>query len=250
MVEARLLPVEEYARIRRAHGDRMSIRATARGFHHSRRKILEVLRKSEPKGYACRKPAPKLDPVKPIIDRIMAEDEAAQRKQRHTMAQIFRRLVQEHEQEGRYDQVRRYLTERISSGVASGRRSSRWSMPQAKGQSAISGISGATCLRAVARCRCCWSPGRIRTVRSPSRCPASAPGPFCTASLKVSRSSARSPRELSWDNPTTVARAMPRGRKRKFNDGYLALALASHYDFEPLCCMPAGGNKKRTSRTG
>jgi transposase len=102
MGEARMLTVEEYARIRRAYRDGMSIREIARRFHHSRRKIREVLREPEPKGYTRRKPAraPKLDPVKPIIDAILAEDESAPPKQRHTAAQIFRRLVAEEEYTG------------------------------------------------------------------------------------------------------------------------------------------------------
>ena len=106
-----MLTVEDYARIRRAYRDEMSIRAIARRFHHSRRKIREVLREPEPKGYTRRKPAraPKLDPVKPLIDEILQADERAPWKQRHTAAQIFRRLVKEAGYTGGYDQVRRYV---------------------------------------------------------------------------------------------------------------------------------------------
>jgi hypothetical protein len=38
-----MVTVDEYARIRRAHRDGMTIRALAKQFHHSRRKIREIL---------------------------------------------------------------------------------------------------------------------------------------------------------------------------------------------------------------
>ena len=38
-----MLTVEDYARIRRAHRDALSVRAIARKFHHSRRKVREAL---------------------------------------------------------------------------------------------------------------------------------------------------------------------------------------------------------------
>jgi hypothetical protein len=47
---------------------------------------------------------------------------------------------------------------------------------------------------------------------------------------------------LWWDNPTTVAARLLVGRQRQLNDRYQA--LASHYNFEPLFCMPARGNEK------
>ena len=50
------------------------------------------------------------------------------------------------------------------------------------------------------------------------------------------------PREVWWDNPKTVATAILKGRNRTLNERYAA--LASHYAFEPLFCMPARGNEK------
>ena len=109
-----MLTVDDYGRIRRAHRDGMSIRAIARMFHHSRRKIREVLAQPEPRPYARGKdpPAPKLGPFHAIIDGILVADEEAPRKQRHTRAQIFRRLWDEHGYRGGYDAVRRYVGKR------------------------------------------------------------------------------------------------------------------------------------------
>ena len=46
-----MLTVEDYRQIRNAHRDGMSVRAIARTYHHSRRKIRQVLQESEPQPY-------------------------------------------------------------------------------------------------------------------------------------------------------------------------------------------------------
>jgi hypothetical protein len=45
-----------------------------------------------------------------------------------------------------------------------------------------------------------------------------------------------------WDNPKTVATAILTGRERIINERYAA--LASHFAFDPLYCMPRSGNEK------
>ena len=49
-------------------------------------------------------------------------------------------------------------------------------------------------------------------------------------------------REGWWDNPRTVAIGILRGRERQMNVRYAA--LASHYGFEPLFCMPRVATEK------
>ena len=44
-----MLTVDDYGKIRIAHRDGMSIRAIARTFGHSRRKVREVLANAQPK---------------------------------------------------------------------------------------------------------------------------------------------------------------------------------------------------------
>ena len=106
-----MLTVDDYAKIRLAHRDGMSIREIARTFGHSRRKVREILAHPQPKPYTRTKPppAPVLGPFHPVIDAILAEDEDAPPKQRHTAMQLFRRLRDEHAYPGGYDQVRRYV---------------------------------------------------------------------------------------------------------------------------------------------
>ena len=50
------------------------------------------------------------------------------------------------------------------------------------------------------------------------------------------------PKEVWWDNPKTVATLILLGRQRQIHPRYTA--LASHYAFNPLFCMPARGNEK------
>ncbi len=50
------------------------------------------------------------------------------------------------------------------------------------------------------------------------------------------------PKEVWWDNPKTVATLILLGRERRLHPRYAA--LASHYIFNPLFCMPARGNEK------
>jgi hypothetical protein len=50
------------------------------------------------------------------------------------------------------------------------------------------------------------------------------------------------PKEVWWDNPKTVATAILKGRERTINERYAA--LASHFAFDPLYCMPRSGNEK------
>ena len=106
-----MLTVDDYGQIRRAHRDGMSLRAIARTFHHSRHKIREALACPEPRPYTRTQDprAPKLGSLKPLVDEILKADEEAPRKQRHTAAQIFRRLQRERGYAGGYDQVRRYV---------------------------------------------------------------------------------------------------------------------------------------------
>ena len=50
------------------------------------------------------------------------------------------------------------------------------------------------------------------------------------------------PKEVWWDNPRTVATLIHLGRERQLQPRYAA--MASHYVFAPLFCMPARGNEK------
>jgi transposase len=235
-----MLTVDDYARIRRAYRDGISIREIARRFHHARRKVREALARAEPEPYRrSQEPAaPKLGQFKARIEEILAADEAAPRKQRHRATQIFRRLVEEGYQGG-YDQVRRYVAKRRRR-----QRETFIPLDHDPGQ------------RVEADFGHIWvdfPEGRRRVpvlllTWAFSYCP------FAIA-LPTERTEAILhgmvegfeffgcvPREVWWDNPTTVAVQIRTGRQRQLHGRYAA--LASHYAFDPLFCMPARGNEK------
>ena len=236
-----MLTVDDYGQIRRAHRDGMSLRAIARTFHHSRRKIREALACPEPQGYRRTKDpaAPKLGPFQPIIDEILKVDEQAPRKQRHTAAQIFRRLHREHGYAGSYGQVRRY--------VGKHRRDQRETfIPLAHdpgqrlecdfGHIAVDFPDGR---RQVPVFVSVWSYSNCPFVLAT---PTERTEAILAGMVEAFEFFGGVPREVWWDNPTTVVTKIFKGRERKPHDRYAA--LASHYTFDPLFCMPACGNEK------
>ena len=86
--------MDDYAKFRTAHRDGMTIRQIARSFHVSRRKVRDALASPEPTPYTRTKPppAPVLGPFTAIIDQVLRDDRDAPPKQRHSAAQLFRRL--------------------------------------------------------------------------------------------------------------------------------------------------------------
>jgi len=236
-----MLTVEDYGRIRRAYRDGMSIRETARRFHHSRRKVRQALAEPQPRPYTRTKPTycPVLGPFKPIIDRILKDDDTAPRKQRHTAAQIHRRLQTEHGYPGSYDQVRRYIASQhkrhretfIPLSHDAGQR-----MEADFGHIYVDFPEGR---RQVPVLLCTWAySNRPFAIALPSeRVEAVLAGMVAAFEFFGCV-----PREVWWDNPKTVVKELLKGRQRRMNPYYAA--LASHYTFEPLFCMPAKGNEK------
>jgi len=241
-----MLTVDDYAKIRLAHRDGMSIRAIARTFGHSRRKVRQVLACPQPEPYTRRKPppAPVLGTFHPVIDAILADDEQAPPKQRHTAMQLYCRLRDEYGYPGGYDQVRRYVGKR--------RRDRRETFIPLAHDPGV-------------RLECDF--GHIRVDFPDGRRPvavliaawAYSNYPFALA-LPTERTEAILagmvaaldffgcvPREVWWDNPTTVVAQIFKGRDRRPNERYAA--LASHYAFEALFCMPARGNEKPHAET-
>src|SRR5262249_38145873 len=116
-----MLTVDDYAKIRLARRDGMSIREIARAFGHSRRKVREGLANAQPKPYTRSKPPPTPSPrtnprpapvrgSSPAVTAAApAEAEPPPPKQRPPAMQLFRGLRDEHGYRGGYDQVRRYV---------------------------------------------------------------------------------------------------------------------------------------------
>ena len=104
--------VEDYAAVRQfVFVEGKSRREAARVFGLHRETVSKICRFSVPPGYVRQKPPekPKLGPVTPVIEAILAADVTAPPKQRHTAKRIFERLKAEHGYTGGYSVVKDYV---------------------------------------------------------------------------------------------------------------------------------------------
>jgi transposase len=236
-----VLTVDDYGAIRRARRDGMSIREIARRFGHTRKTVRHVLSHAEPppSTRTRERVAPRLGPVQELIDQILRDDEDAPPKQRHTAAQLFRRLRDEYGYVGGYAQVQRYVRQH--------RR------PQRETFIPLGHLPGQRLEADFGHIHVDFPDGR-RLVPFLVTTWAYSNAPFVVA-MPFERTEAvlegmvlaleffgMVPKEVWWDNPKTVATLILQGRERRVHSQYAA--LASHYVFDPLFCMPARGNEK------
>jgi transposase len=236
-----MLTVEDYCKIRIAHRDGMSIRQIALRFHHSRRKVRQVLEESEPRPYTLppERPAPQLGPYKAVLEQILEEDRQAPRKQRHTAAKLYRRLRDEHGYPGGYDQVRRYVGR---LGRAQRETFIPLTHPPGRRLEADFGhiyVDFPQGRQPVSVLLLTWSHSGYRFAVA---LPSEQTEAILAGMVQGFEFFGCVPWEVWWDNPTTVATAILEGRQRKVQPRYAA--LASHYCFDPRFCMPARGNEK------
>ena len=233
----------DYLEIRKAHAAGESIRSIAARLGHCHKSVKRAIRSQtgEPLPYTRTKAVgyPKLGPFVAIIGQILREDESAPRKQRHHAKRIYQRLKAEHGYEGSYYPVRRYVASLGHSNRetfmrldhAPGRR-----MEFDFGQVAVDFADGRRTVDV------------LSGVWTYSNCPflLALPSQRIESILEgMSRAFeffGAVPREVWWDNPKAVAIEILRGRDRTLNPSYAA--LASHYRFDPLFCMPAKGQEK------
>lgn len=236
-----MLTVDDYAQIRQARREGLSIRQLAKQFGHSHTTILKALVQAEPVPYTLAKPrsAPVFDRFRAIVDEILAQDRIAPPKQRHTAKQIHRRLISEHGYAGSYHPIQRYLKQHRLE-----RRETFIPLEHPPGHRLEADFG---------HIYVDFPSGRrqvpvLVTTWSYSNCP------FAVA-LPTERTEAVLhglveafaffgcvPHELWWDNPKTVATYVFQGRQRTLHPRYAA--LASHYNFTPRFCMPATPTEK------
>jgi transposase len=238
-----MLTVYDYLDIRSAHARGESVRSIAKRLRHAQKTIRKVIAcpSGQPPGYRRSQPTecPKLGAVIPVIEQILKDDEQAPRKQRHTAMRLFQRLVKEHQYTGGYDQVRRYVAqirhrERETFVPLEHRPGVRLECDF--GHIHVDYPDGR---RLVSVLVACWSFSQgLFLMKLPNeRTESVLHGLVCALGFFD-----LAPRELWWDNPKTVAWAIHRGRQRLLNAHFAA--LASHYRFAPLFCMPAKGQEK------
>jgi transposase len=233
--------VDDYAKFRAAHRDGMTIRPIARSFHVSRRKVREALASPEPRPYTRTQPppAPVLGPFTAIIDQVLRDDRDAPPKQRHTAAQLFRRLQEGHGYHGSYPTVRRY--------VAAHRRTAPPTFiplahPPGHRLEADFGhihVDFPDGRRPVPVLVTVWAYSNAPFVIV---LPTERTEAILHGMVRALEFFAAVPREVWWDNPRTIATLVLRGRQRQVHPRYAA--LANHYAFEARFCLPAQAHEK------
>ena len=236
-----VVTVDDYGAIRRARRDGMTIRQIARQFGHSRSTVRHALKHAEPhpEPLIRNRSAPKLGPFQAVIDQILVDDEDAPPKQRHTAAQIFRRLHDEHGYRGGYAQVQRYLRKHrrrhketfIPLGHLPGQR-----LEADFGHIHVDFPDGR---RLVPFLVTAWAYSNASFVLA---LPFERTEAILEGMVAAFEFFGAVAKEVWWDNPRTVATLILLGRERQIHPRYAA--LASHYVFEPRFCMPARGNEK------
>lgn len=244
-----MLNVHDYLAIRVAHQNNESKRSIARRLHRSQLTVAKAIASETgiPGKYRRSKPAtyPKLGEFVARIDAILKADESAPPKQRHTAMQLYRRLVSEDGYRGKYDQVRRYVNKHrrdrretlVPLDHAPGER-----MECDFGQISVDYPDGRRVKDVLI---VTWSFSHaVFMIATPNQ---------RTESVLHGMTSAFEffgccAREVWWDNPRTIATVVLRGRERRLNDDYAA--LASHYRFDPRACMPAKGQEKPDAESG
>ena len=232
-----MLTVDDYGRIWRAHRDEHS----RDGSDFSSFAAQNPKDSARRTGGACevrsarKSVCSKLEQFHDRILEILKLDEAAPPKQRHTAMRIFERLRDEHDYVGGYDAVRRFVKKHRES-----KRETFIPLDHAAGQR-VEADFGEISVD--------FPDGRRKVnvlilVWSYSNAPFAIALPTQrTEAILEGMSQAFEffgcvPKEVWWDNPKTVATAILEGREHTINERYAA--LASHFAFDPLYCMPPG----------
>ena len=197
-------------------------------------------------GYTRARPkvAPVLGSFHTVIDAILADDEHAPPKQRHTAMQLYRRLRDEYQYGGGYDQVRRYVgTHRRD------RRETFIPLVHDPGQRLECDFGHIYVDLASGRVQvpvlvAAWGYSNYSFAQA---MPSERTEAILAGMVAAFEFFGCVARAVWWDNPKTVVRQIFKGRERRPNERYAA--LASHYAFEASFCMPARGNEKPRAET-
>jgi transposase len=181
-----------------------------------------------------------MDPVKPIIDQWLAEDEHRPRKQRHTARRIYDRLRTEYGFEGGESTVRRYVGQRRK------RRLSQVFIPLAYEQGQIAQVDFGEAQvviageRVTAQLFCL----RMGYSKQPfvTALPNQAQEAFFEGHVRAFDFLGGVPRVLVYDNLKVAVKRILEGRNREEQMAFIA--FRSHYLFESRFCNPGQGHEK------
>ena len=238
--------VELFARIRRdARVKGSSIRCLAREHRVSRRTVRQALAAAEPpvRRVAARE-APKLGPLKGVIDGMLLADLDAPRKQRHTAQRIFDRLVDEHQAVISYSTVRQYVkARRTAIAVESGNAPVEVFVPQehAPGAEAEVDFGDVWVDLAGVRTRCYMFAFRLsNSGKSVHRVyPTCAQEAFLEGHIEAFTALGGVPRRhIRYDNLTSAVTKVVYGAGRQRVENERWVLFKSHYGFDAFYCEP------------
>jgi transposase len=208
------------------------------GFH--RQTINKMLRYSRPPGYRLqrRRPHPKLDPVRNVIDQILAADRQAPPKQRHTAKRILDRLKTEHGFTGSYTIVKDYVRQQRLR-----QKEVFFPLKQARGTGQVD-FGRATVVIG----------GRERTAHVFCLALPYSDAVFVKAYPSEALEAVQDGHNAAYaffggvvpqclyDNMSTAVKVVSKGQTRELTDGFLA--LRSHYLFTSRFCNVGRANEK------
>ena len=238
-----MITVELKERIRRAYYiEGKSIRQIQRETGCHRQTIRKALEDGFEPHYTLKqpRPCPVLDPVKPIIDQWLAEDQQRPPKQRHTAKRIYERLTTEYGFQGAESTVRRYVGQR--------RKAMRTQvfipLSYAPGQTAQVDFGEAQAIIAgellTAQLFCL----RLGYSKQPfvTALPTQAQEAFFEGHVRAFQFLEGVPREISYDNLKAAVKRVLEGRNREEQAAFIA--FRSHYLFESRFCHVGQAHEK------
>lgn len=230
--------------IRKLHfKEGQSIRELSKNLHLSRQTIRKALKQTEIPTYQRTKPihSPVIGPVKNLIIQWLRDDESAPIKQRHSAAQIHRRLVEEYDFTGGESTVRRFVRQYKQHNEPSKASIPLEFDPGAFAQfdwgEAIVRIQGISTKVMLFCIRLLYSRKIFVKVFPHQRQEALFQG-----HTDAFRYFGGVPKTIIYDNMKTAVKKVLEGTKREEQEAFIQ--FRSHYLFDAQFCAPAKGNEK------
>lgn len=238
-----MITVEKKEQVRRAfYREGKSIRQIQRETGLHRKTIRKALEDGQAPSYTLQEPrrSPVLDPVKPVIEQWLKEDEGKPPKQRHTAKRIYERLTTEYGFEGAESTVRRYV------GQCRKRLRSQVFIPldYEPGQVAQVDFGEAEAIIAGEQITVQLFCMRLGYSKQPfvTGLPSQAQEAFLEGHVRAFSFLGGVPRQIWYDNLRAAVKRILEGRNREEQTAFVA--FRSHYLFESQFCTPYQAHQK------
>ncbi|MCA9997495.1 MAG: IS21 family transposase [Anaerolineales bacterium] len=238
-----MITVIDRERIRRAYYlEGKSKRAIEREMHHSYQTICKAIESAQGQPYTLSEPrnAPKLGPYKAKIDKIITEDRAKPRKQRHTAHNIYE-LMHADGYRGSESTLRRYIGQQRQKLKRPAIFIPLQFAPGEAGQvdwgEATVIINGEETKVQLLVMRLCYS-RRTFVMAFPTQRQEA----FFSGHIAAFRHFGGVPQTLIYDNLSTAVQQVLEGRNRQEQSRFIR--FRSHYLFNSRFCTPGAGHEK------